>query len=227
MRALNFPADRLKVMCNGVDLERFQLLDRTVMRRELGLPADAPLLLTVGNLHEHKGQRLALETLTRLRATAGLADARLLVVGTGPDAGWLRQRAQALNLADAVQLVGPVPHHQLSRWYSAADILVLASSREGWPNVLLEAMACGTPVVASAVGGVAEIVQADEAGRVVAQRSVDGFSTAVLDLWSRRPCRAQVRRYAERFSWDATTRHQLDLFRTLIYGQPGPEPCAM
>lgn len=215
MRALGFPAERLKVMRNGVDLERFQPLDRAAMRQALGLDAQAPLLLTVGNLHEHKGQRLALEALALARRHPPLADAQLLVVGAGPDADWLRQRAQALGLADAVRLVGQVPNDQLARWYSAADILVLASSREGWPNVLLEAMACGTPVVASRVGGVPEIVRAEESGRVVDPRSADNFSLALQDLWSRMPDRGQVRRYAEHFSWDATSRHQLDLFRSL------------
>lgn len=215
MRSLGFPPERLKVMRNGVDLERFNPLDQAQMRRELGLATGAPLLLTVGNLHEHKGQRLALEMLAHLRTAGGQPQARLLVVGSGPDADWLRQRAQALGLADALQLVGTVPNDQLRRWYSAADILLLASSREGWPNVLLEAMACGTPVVASDVGGVREIVQSAVAGRVVPQPTGQSLADALDDLLRNRCARADVRAYAQQFSWERTSQDQLALFQSV------------
>lgn len=218
MRSLGFPADRLQVMRNGVDLDRFQPLDQAAMRRELGLPVGVPLLLTVGNLHEHKGQRLTLEALALVRTQPGMSQARLLVVGTGPDADWLARRAQQLGLSEALHLVGSMPNTALARWYSAADVLVLASSREGWPNVLLEAMACGTPVVATRVGGVPEILAGDQAGRMVGERTAQALADALGSLWRGRPERQAVRRHAEQFSWDATSRLQVQLFRSLLPG---------
>ncbi len=220
MRSLGMQSDRLHVMRNGVDTQRFQIQPQTLARQTLGLQG-SPLLLTVGNLHEHKGQRLAVQALALVRQRH--PQARLLVVGDGPDRAALAQAAARLGVSDAVQLVGAVANTDLSSWYSAADVLLLASSREGWPNVLLESMACGTPVVATRVGGVPEIVQTPLVGRVVPERTAEAFSQAVLDLLAQccgdqnqqAALRLQVRQYAQGFSWDRTSEDQLKLFNAL------------
>jgi glycosyltransferase involved in cell wall biosynthesis len=215
LREIGLDASRLHVMRNGVDLGRFRLLDPQRMRSELGLQGE-PVLLTVGNLHEHKGQRLTLEAFARLKVHR--PGARLVIVGQGPDREWLVRRAAELGVADAVTLAGAVPQDDLPRWYNAADLLVLASSREGWPNVLLESMACGTPVVATAVGGVPEIVQTSVAGRIVPERNAASLAMAVDALLRNRAGRERVRHYAEGFSWDRTSGDQLALFRALAAG---------
>ncbi|MES2715288.1 MAG: glycosyltransferase family 4 protein [Pseudomonadota bacterium] len=215
MRALAFDPRRLHVIRNGVDLERFRSHDTAAMRQDLGITG-APVVLTVGNLHEHKGQRLTLEAFALLRQRH--AGAQLLVVGEGPDRSWLQARAAALGLADAVRLVGTVPNTELARWYSAADVLVLASSREGWPNVLLESMACGTPVVASDVGGVREIVLSEVAGRVLAQRTPQHLADSLCSLLADLPARTAVRGHAAQFGWQRTSEDQLALFRSLATG---------
>ena len=212
MRNLALAGDRLHVMRNGVDPERFAPQPQQAMRAELGLTG-APVVLTVGNLHQHKGQRLVLEAFAMLRASH--PQARLVIVGDGPDRAVLTRRAEALGLTDAVTLAGTVPNTDLARWYSAADVLVLASSREGWPNVLLEGMACGTPVVASAVGGIPEVVQSPEVGRLVAERTGPAFARAMMDLLAAKPDRERVRAYAKGFSWDHTSNDQLALFTAL------------
>lgn len=213
LRDLGFDPARLHLMRNGVDCDRFQPLDKLRMRAELGLPA-GPVVLTVGNLHEHKGQRLALEAHALLLER--WPDAHLAIIGQGPDRALLEQRAAAAGMADRVTFAGTVPNADMSRWYSAADVLVLASSREGWPNVLLEAMACGLPVVASAVGGVPEIVQHEGVGRVVGERNPRAFADAVAALLVQCPKAADVRRYAQQFSWQQTSQDQLRLFESMV-----------
>jgi len=213
MRQLRLDGGRLHVMRNGVDAQRFQPLPMARARAELGL-SGAPVILSVGNLQEYKGQRLVVEAFARLLQRH--PQALLLLVGDGPDREHLGQMAARLGVAERVRFVGTVPNAELAPWYSAADVLVLGSSREGWPNVLLEAMACGTPVVASAVGGIPEVVASDAVGRLVNPRSAEGFEAAIEDLLQARLDRAEVRRYAEGFGWDRTSEQQLQLFNTLV-----------
>jgi glycosyltransferase involved in cell wall biosynthesis len=105
---------------------------------------------------------------------------------------------------------------ELRQYYGAADALILASSREGWANVLLEAMACGTPVVASNVWGNPEVVAAPAAGRLVRERTPSAIVESVLSLAQSGIDRVATRRYAEGFGWDATSKGQLDLFQGIL-----------
>ena len=212
MRELCIDPARLHMMRNGVDANRFHPSPAAQARTALGL-SGSPIVLTVGNLHEHKGQRLVLEAFALLLASH--PQARLVIVGDGPDGPALRARAPALNLAECVHFAGLVPNEALARWYSAADVMVLASSREGWPNVLLESMACGTPVVATAVGGIPEVLQDDQVGRLVSVREPGALAAALRDLLAAPPDRHHVRAYAEGFSWDRTSQDQVRLFESL------------
>jgi len=206
--ALGTSGDKVSVLRNGVDLDGFRPAgDRAAARAGLGM--DGPTLLSVGYLVERKGHDLVIEALTLLPGW------RLMIVGSGPEQGPLQALAARLGVADRVSMVGQVPHASLPRYYAAADMLVLASKREGWANVLLESMACGTPVVASPIPGNPEVVQERAAGLVMAERSARGVADAVRDLASGPPGRTATRAYAERFSWAATTQGQLDLFQAV------------
>jgi teichuronic acid biosynthesis glycosyltransferase TuaC len=208
MLDMGMPPQRIKVLRNGVDLTRFQSLPQATARAQLGWP-DAPTLIAVGNLVENKGQHLALEAL------ALLPGFRLYLAGSGPEADALQALARRLGVAERVIFCGRVAQEHLSVYYSAADILVLPSSREGSPNVVLESMACGTPVVATPVGGIPEFVRGPLAGRLTTDRSAAQLVNAVQDLWAQGIDRAAVRRHASRFDWDDTTRGQLDIFSRL------------
>jgi glycosyltransferase involved in cell wall biosynthesis len=140
----------------------------------------------------------------------------LLVAGDGPDRAMLDEMVARLGLGDRVRFLGRQPHERLAGLYTAADALVLASSREGWANVLLEAMACGTPAIASDAGGSAEVVAAPEAGRILPERSSAAIATAVKSLFAAPPDRAATRAYAEKFGWDETTRGQIRLFQEIL-----------
>lgn len=202
---------RLHVAPNGVDLQRFTPRDQAQARESLGLaPGAGPVLLCVGHLVPLKGHALVLEALSRLSTRH--PQAQLLIVGDGPERESLIAQAASLGLSSRVRMAGAIPNDQLARWYSAADLLVLASSREGWANVLLESMACGTPVVATPVGGTPEVVATPEAGVLVEERSAAGIERAVQILLDRRIDRAAVRRYAEGFDWARTSALQHAIF---------------
>ena len=212
MAQMGVASERLHTMRNGIDLQRFHAIEPTLARAQIGF-SGAPLLLSVGNLVSLKGHELCIDALALLKP--GQPGARLLIVGHGPERERLLAHAQLRGVADCVHLLGVVPNAELAVWYSAVDVLMLASSREGWPNVLLEAMACGTPVVATSVGGVPEVVRADVVGSLVKERTGQGLADAVLLQLQKASARSAVRRYAESFGWEQTSRQQAELFGAL------------
>lgn len=203
---LDVPDERITVLRNGVDLQTFHPIDPAQAREALGESPEGILLVSVGHLIERKGHHHVIGALPRLPG------ARLLVAGTGPEKTALEALAGRLGVADRVRFLGQVPHGRLAQLYSAADALVLASSREGWANVLLEAMACGTPVVASNIWGTPEVVTVPEAGRLMPELSPNGVACAVSDLLRAPPERKATRFYAEQFSWNDTTTGQISIF---------------
>ncbi len=210
--ALGAQAEKVTVLRNGVDTALFRPTDRDSARTALGLKR--PTLLSVGHLIERKGHDRTIEAMTRL------PEFDLLIVGEGPQRDRLAALISRLGLSGRVRLLGARPHAELPSLYSAADILVLASRREGWANVLLESMACGTPVVASNAWGNPEVVRDSAAGLIADENTPDGIAAAVRRLIAHLPERAATRMYAEQFGWDAVTDGQLALFRSLCLTDP-------
>ncbi|MGH8657594.1 MAG: glycosyltransferase family 4 protein [Gammaproteobacteria bacterium] len=205
---LGIPEDKITVLRNGVDLDAFHPIPRDAEREGLGLKKRT--LLCVGLLVELKGHDIAIRAMTKLPKY------ELMIIGEGEEEQHLKTLAASLGVTDRVRFLGAVAQQELKRFYSAADALVLCSSREGWANVLLEAMACGTPVVATKVGGTPEVVAVSEAGVLMQERSPQALVAAVHALFANYPDRAATRRYAERFGWEDTTQGQLHLFSTIF-----------
>ncbi|MBF0164045.1 MAG: glycosyltransferase family 4 protein [Magnetococcales bacterium] len=205
---MGIPDERVTVLRNGVDLDLFAPVERASARAELGWRA--PTLLSVGHLIERKGHDRI------IRALPELPGLHLAIAGSGPSRESLDALARELGVAERVQLLGEIPQARLKRYYTAADALVLASSREGWANVLLEAMACGTRVAATRVWGAPEVVTTREAGVLIEGLEPEAIVVAVRDLLARPADPLATRRHAEQFSWEATTRGQIRLFREIL-----------
>jgi len=206
---LGAPDDKVTVLRNGVETDLFRPpADRAAIRSRLGLKG--PTLISVGGLIERKGHHRTIEAMLQLPGF------ELIIAGEGPERGRLSALIETLGLGDRVRLLGPRPHKELPDLYGAADASVLASSREGWANVLLESMACGTPVVAANIWGNPEVVQEPAAGVIYESNTPDGVAAGVRQLFANLPSRTATRAYAEPFSWDATTAGQLALFRRVI-----------
>jgi glycosyltransferase involved in cell wall biosynthesis len=182
--------------------------ERDEVRAALGLTRRT--LISVGGLIERKGHHRTIEAMLRLRGFD------LIIVGEGPEHARLSAQITRLGLDNRVRLLGPRPHAVLPDLYGAADASVLASSREGWANVLLESMACGTPVVASNIWGNPEVVGAPQAGVIYQPNTPDGIAAGVRQLFATLPDRAATRAYAEPFGWEETTAGQLAVFRRVI-----------
>jgi len=152
---LGIDRGKVHVVRRGVDRTTFAPGDRSESRRRLGVALDRPMLVWAGRMVPVKGLDCLLEACGRLQSSG--IDHRLYLVGDGPLRNRLIADVARRGLADRVTMVGPVAHVELADWYRAADLTVLPSRSEGVPNVLLESIACGTPFVASRVGGIAEI----------------------------------------------------------------------
>jgi glycosyltransferase involved in cell wall biosynthesis len=209
--------DHVRVVGNGVDIQRFSPMPQAEARRALNLAPDAPVLVTVGALVERKGFHRVVELLPALRRRfPGLT--YLIVGGSSPEgdiSDRLRQQVQSLALGDAVRFLGPWAPEQLRVPLSAADLFVLPTRNEGWANVLLEAMACGRPVVATDVGGNAEVICMPSLGRTVPfgdaaalQQAIEQALTATWDA-------AAIRAYAERNTWEQRVEVLVDEFTGL------------
>ena len=191
-------ADPAKVVTlrNGVDRQRFRPLDRIPLRSRLELTGMT--VISVGNLLELKGHHLLIEALPLLPGVT------VLIAGEGPMRASLERLARDRGVADRVRLLGNLPQDELIACYNAADVLVLASSREGLPNVVLESLACGTPVIATPVGGIPELIDSEDAGYLLAERSAVAIATAVRAIAARPRDRLKVAAQAARFGWEPT-----------------------
>lgn len=201
---LGIEPSKIRVVGNGIDIEKFYPLARRQAREELGLPAETPIIISVGGLVERKGFHRVIECLPELcRKFPGL---RYLIVGgasaEGDWSGRLRQQVAELKLEDAVVFFGALPSDRLKIPLSAANIFVLSTRNEGWANVFLEAMACGLPVVTTKVGGNAEVVAHPFVGNLVAFNDAAALQQAIEDALNKQWDVATIIAYAKENSWD-------------------------
>lgn len=205
---LGAPEEKVRVVLHGVDLELFHPVDHDAVRSRLGL--SGVVLLSVGHATPRKGHHLAIEALR------DLPEATLMIAGDGWYEGHLRELAVSLRVEDRVRFLGNVEQEDLKDYYSAADALVLASSREGIANVLLESMACGAPVIATAVWGTPEAINAPEAGVLMTERTAPALVEAAHRLFERYPDRSATRRHAAGFRWEQTSHDHLEVLRGAV-----------
>ncbi len=192
MVAIGLPPEHISVHYPAVDSGLFRPGDRCAARARLGI--SGPLLVAVGNLIPEKGQWLAVEALARVEG------ATLIIAGNGPEGPALLARAGKLGVADRLRLPGSVPHALLPAVFSAADVTIHPSLVEGFGNVRLESLACGTPLVTTAVGDASLIVDRPAAGRIV-EPDPRAIAEAVKSLLADPPAAAAVRERVLDFSW--------------------------
>ena len=218
MIRLGAMGEKIVTLRNGVNLENFRPLNQVDARQQLAAPsrstfdpqADGPIIASVGHLIERKGHHLAIEAIHQLPG------AQLIIAGDGPERANLDNQVKMSGLTDRVHFLGRKPHEDLSAVYSAADITVLASSREGWPNVLLESMACGTPCVATPVWGSGEVITAPAAGQLCTDRTPEAIAKTITAVMAAGIDRNKTRQYAEMFSWDETAANMATHYKRVI-----------
>jgi glycosyltransferase involved in cell wall biosynthesis len=191
---------KIRVIPTGVDDELFSPMTKHEACGRIGCDVDRHFVLYVGNLLKTKGIHELFEAFASLAKER--ADVDLVVIGDGPETPWLSRQIRAAGLEGRVQLKGRIAHDALNPWFNAADLLCLPSYGEGLPNVVLEAMTCGIPVVATRVGGIPEIVT-EETGELVAPCSSDALAGGIRRCLAQEWDREVIREKAQRFTWDA------------------------
>ena len=216
--SLGVGSEAILVVGNGVDTKIFHRLDQRAARRKLGLGTEGPVLVSVGALVERKGFHRVLECLPALRRR--FPDLRYLMVGgAGAEADWsarLRRLVIDLGLQDCTRFLGQVAPEELHVPLSAGDVFVLATSNEGWANVILEAMACGLPVVATNVGGNAEVVRNTNLGTLVPFGASDALMRALGDALARKWDHDAIVAYARGNDWEPRIGTLVESFRAMV-----------
>ncbi|MBI4331809.1 MAG: glycosyltransferase [Chloroflexi bacterium] len=220
---------KIAIVPCGVDLELFLPRARSEARQALGLKG-GPLLLYVGRIERGKG----IESLVRAMALLGETSARLIIVGgDGSDKrklGELRQLAQKLGIAERIDFRGVVPHEELPLYYASADVCLLPSRYETFGMVALESLACGTPVIASRVGAMAQVIRPGVNGFLVDAVSPESIAAAcqtVLDNGDLRQAMAgQARKTVEPYAWPSVVREIAEQYRSVLgsWDSRAPEP---
>jgi len=213
MLDLGCPSEKITVLRNGVDPVKFKPRPVLFARHILALPPDRPIVLGVGQLTAGKGFHILIEAVARLRSHR--PDVLLLLVGEGPQRPVLEKLIRDLGVSDSVRLVGSQPHERLALWYSAADLFCLPSSKEGCPNVVLEAMACGRPVIATRVGGIPEAVVSPSVGTLV-DRTVEAFEQAMAEALPRPWDHDGIVAHARSHDWSSIATKILNIYSEVI-----------
>ena len=207
---------------NGVDTQRFRVLDRQQARAELGIKPEADVMISVGGLVPRKGFHRIIELLPELLHRNPRLH-YIIVGGASPEGDFaeqLREQAMRGGVAESVSFLGPVEPEKLAVPLSAADVFVLATENEGWANVFLEAMACGLPVITTTVGGNAEVVCNESLGTLVPFGDAAAMADAIEDAIQRSWDRAAIRRHAEANDWSSRIDSLVAIFRRAVADVP-------
>ena len=192
---------KVSVIPNGVNSDLFRIMNKKKVRRELGVPENNKIVITVGSQDDVKGTKHLLEAIVMMRDRMDQLPLFILI-GDGPLRNHLQYQAIELGISDNVDFLGKVLHDQIPLWLNAADVFCLTSLREGHPNVVLEALACGIPVVGSRVGSIPELID-DHNGKIFGVgNSLElciGLMLCLKKSWNR----SLIREGIGRFQWDS------------------------
>jgi glycosyltransferase involved in cell wall biosynthesis len=213
-KMVNFGVDeeKIEVVYNGVNGDVFCVVGKGEARARLGLDGPARRVLFVGNLKPVKGLDDLIEAMRQL--VVERPDVKLHIVGYGPLEAALKQRTIDVSLQNNVRFEGEKGPEEVALWMNACDLLCLPSLNEGVPNVVLEALSCGLPVVATKVGGIPEVVSSEVAGLLVEPRQPVQLYEAIAYVLDHKYVAAGITGFAERFSWESNAERIISNLRS-------------
>lgn len=201
------------VIPNGIDTNLFFPEEKNVARRSLSLAFDKKIIFSAGGLISRKGHHIVINAMKNI--IENTQNVHFFIAGKGVYHSFLKKQISDQKLNDYITLLGHVPNSELKHWYSAADVFCLASSREGWANVIMESLACGTPVVATNVWGAPEIITSPEVGMLV-ERNKESIANGLIEALSKDWNREMIREHVSKRTWDVVAQEVKDVFDQVL-----------
>jgi glycosyltransferase involved in cell wall biosynthesis len=203
---------KVTVISNGIDSEKFFLMDKLEARSMCGLHTDQKYIITICRLSKEKGLDHLLKSFAKLDSQ----QTRLIIIGDGPLKVSLITLSETLGIADRVDFHGVIDHREACAWYNAADIFCLPSLWEGCPNVVIESLACGTPVVASNVGGIPDLISGDDYGYLVPPGDADALSSALENALNHSWNNFNISKFGSSHSWDHVAEKVIKVYERVL-----------
>lgn len=205
----------LKVVTNGVNINKFYPKGKNSARKHLGLPLNQRIILFVGNLFNVKGVNYLIDAMEEIKLQE--QEIRLYIIGDGILKEALIRKVRKLNLENIIFFSGSISHNKVPIWMSAADLFILPSLSEGWPSVLPESFACGTPVVASRIGGIPEMINSDNYGYLTNPRDSHDIAQKIIKALNKSWDRDALIQRAKECSWEKIAKNIQNVYENLIF----------
>lgn len=215
-RVLKYGIDKGKVIVigNGVDLKIFHPINRNEVRAILGLPMGDKIILNVASLSKIKGQTNLISAFSKVKKS--FSKTVLVIVGGGELKQELKRKAREEGVEDSIRFVGPQPHGKIPLWLNAADLFVLSSFNEGMPVSLIEAIACGKPVIATKVGGIPEVICSENYGILVEPGNPTQLYNAIIKAFKKDWRENEIAKYGAKFTWENVAKSLQNLYMNLL-----------
>ncbi|MBI2472868.1 MAG: glycosyltransferase family 4 protein [Planctomycetes bacterium] len=201
------------IIRNGSRQEIFFPIDKTTARERLGLPNNKKIILFIGSLIPRKGVDVLLSAFTLLNEKNNI---NLLLIGEGESEPKLKALTKELHIETQVYFIGSKKHDEIPLWLNACDVFCLPSHHEGFPTVIVEAFACGRPVVATKVDGVPEAITNDTVGLLVEPNNSEALASALNKALEKEWDYQTIAEYGKRFSWDTIAEEYLELYKNAV-----------
>jgi glycosyltransferase involved in cell wall biosynthesis len=207
----------LGVIPNGYDEKVFKPFSSLEARKKLGLPLSKKVLLSVGNLVDVKGHTYLIDAMRMVFSKRN--DVILVIVGSGSLKETLQRKTRELGLDGKILFAGQKKHEEIPVWMNACDVFILPSLCESFGVVIIEAMACGKPVVGTRVGGIPEIIRRDDVGILVKPADPESLSEGILETLDREWVTETILEYARQYSWANIVEQIISVYHEVLQGQ--------
>ena len=215
----NYPwcSDKISVIGNGVDTSVFKPRNKEEMKRKYGFSTHERVILYLGRFHEEKNLKLLLSSFEQLLESSGLGDLRLVLVGEGNTGKQISTIIRDRNLTTRVTVLPPVSDAEVPEIICCADVFALTSVVEGFPLVILQALACGVPVVSTNVGDVQRVVKSHETGFLVDDFSAESFAECLKKtLLCTNTLKENAIKVAKKNSWESVASKNIDIYNKVL-----------